>query len=257
MLRSYWKVILSCVFLCIETPFAHATDIDNFGNKVASVIECVNAIKISGLEDSQVNSIRDKCLFDAQANEEDLLVLCGHLIPYLSRLNEKQTNNLLNIKNEIIDYLRSFKVTSYSFEIDPNIAFILDHQTPSFTVYYENGKGQVKRRKYDAKIWSIGLKAEFAIRVEIIKIISSGFNYYDSNKEIHLSKGIEFSLATGPGLNFLCCGFEDFDGGLVIAGVPLGISGGLSIVFGGSLVPVQDSNEILCAINAQATYSSC
>lgn len=231
------KIFLCGLILCARIPLIQAADIDNFGDKVAGVIECVNAVKMSGFEDSRVNCIRDKCLFDPQANEEDLLVLCESLMPYLSRLNEKQTHNLLNIKNEIIAYLRSFKVTSCAFEIDPNIAFILDHQTPTFTAHYENGKGQSKHRKYDAKIWSIGFKAEFAIRVEIIAVMSNSFNYYDSNKEIRLDKGVEFSLAAGPGLNFLCCGFEDFGGGLVIAGVPLGFSGGLSIVIGGSLVP--------------------
>jgi hypothetical protein len=240
MLGNCRKAFLLGLFLCIKNSCAHVADISDYDGKVAFVVECTKAIEQSGVSDSQVNVARDKCLSDSKSNEEDLLSFCEQLTPYLSHLNENQIKGLTKVKDEIIDYLRSFHATSYFIEIDPNVAFILDHQTPSFTVYYENGKGKFKQRKYDAKIWSIGFKVEFAIRLEIIKIISGSFNYYDSNKEICLGKGIEVSFDPGVGVSVLYCGLEDFDGGMLIVGVPIGLSGALSMVIGGSLVPVKD-----------------
>ncbi|MFA6535557.1 MAG: hypothetical protein WCS92_04835 [Candidatus Babeliales bacterium] len=127
--------------------------------------------------------------------EEEIIEFCDQLLLYQKDLGSK-ANGVENIKNELISYLRSFVASGMDVgEIDPNFAFIYDEQNPNFIVTFKNAAGEAKTRKYALKIWSIGAKFEFAIRVEGIAILGSDFNYYDSiGKEYNLGSGIDFGL---------------------------------------------------------------
>ena len=131
----------------------------------------------------------------AVATEEELIEFCDQLLLYQKDLGSK-ANDVENIKNELISYLRSFVASGMDVgEVDINFAFIYDEQDPDFTVIFKNPAGEVRTRKYALKIWSIGAKFEIAIKVEGIAILGSDFNYYDSiGKEYNLGSGIDFGL---------------------------------------------------------------
>ncbi len=173
--------------------------------------------------------------------EEDLIDLCDKMLIYRKELGSK-SSEVENIKDELISYLRSFVANGIDFiEIDPNFALFYDEQNPDVIVSFKNPTGEVKTRKYALKIWSIGLKFEFAIKIVAITIVGSGFNYYDTDKVLKLGNGIDLALAYGPGIDLTYSKIESVGNcGVLIAGIPLGLSGGISYVFGGEMTPIKE-----------------
>jgi len=234
MVNNLKKYFLILLFLFSNFVFAGAFDIQS---KINIVVDCANSVKAIVLDDSKIDEFISRSYSDL--DEEYVLDICEYILkkhPQCLALSQK--NALSSLRAAIVTYLKGFIVVSYDIDIDPNVAFLIDHQTPHMVVHYRNHEGLGKKRKYAIKVWSVGLKIEFAIRIELIKITSSLFNYYDTNKIIKLGKGIEVTSVFGSGFTVLYCGIKDFDGGLLISGFPLGFSMGFSIVTGGSLVPV-------------------
>jgi hypothetical protein len=91
----------------------------------------------------------------------------------------------------LIKRLKSYRITGFSLSIDPNGAFIWDNQNPAFTVAYCNAKGETKSRTYQASIDSIGLKFEFAVKLDLIFFTGTDADFYSTNKVIELGTGIE------------------------------------------------------------------
>lgn len=139
--------------------------------------------------------------------------------------------------------LSKYNVSGVAFACDPNVALIGDTQNPSFTAIFKDQQGNIKSRIFDALITSYGLKIAFSINLNFI-FFTGNVNFEESNKVLELGTGIDISGSFLrpiseylPGLLFLYAPFKNAPGGIVMAGIPLGIAGGLSVVTGGTLTP--------------------
>ena len=117
---------------------------------------------------------------------------------------------------------------------DPNFGFIYDHQNPSFDVVFKNDKGDIKTRRFNGSIYSLGCKAQFALNLNFIFFIGTDFNYLDAQNPIKLGVGCESHF---PGFGWIYAPFCDMPGGMLILMLSVGLSSGFSIVTGGSLTP--------------------
>lgn len=190
--------------------------------------------------ESKIDITRIKQILDQDISipktEENLLVMCNELLPYKNLLGDK-SSEVLNIQNEIVQYLRSFNASGIEVAVDPNIALILDTQNPDFIVTFKNAEGKIKRRKYALKIFSVGFKIELSIKVDVISIIGNNFNYYETNKPINLGAGIDIA---GGWLGLTICKIEEFGCALLLFGVIFGISGAVSYVYKGTMTPIKE-----------------
>ena len=157
-------------------------------------------------------------------------------------LNPENALQIIHAENTLISLLRKFKVSGYSFCIDPNFAFIWDNQNPQFNVFYKNDNGDIKQRSYQASINSIGFKFEFAIKLNLIFFLNTDFNFYDSNKVIEFDYGIDLGIgATCFGLCLTYAPFKNMPGGFLMIGYPLLFFtiNPLSFVTSGTLTPIR------------------
>jgi hypothetical protein len=161
-----------------------------------TVSECKTQLKdiAQSLVDNNVQNSKINSFILASSNlsEEDLIDMCDQIFIYRKELGSK-TSEVAAIKEELISYLRSFVASGMDVgEVDPNFAFIYNVQNPNFTVTFKNTAGEIRTRKYALNVKSIGLKFELVIKIDAIKILGSGFNYYDSmNKEYELGTGVD------------------------------------------------------------------
>ena len=138
-------------------------------------------------------------------------------------MNQKLNNNAFtqeqqNAAKTLAKKLQDYKITGWSFCIDPNFALIWDTQDPEFQVTYKNSQGETKVRNYESEINSIGLKLELDFKLDFIFFTNTDINFYDSNKEIELGSG--FDLTTNI-VDITYVSFENMPGGLIIIGFPL------------------------------------
>lgn len=189
--------------------------------------------------------------------------------------NEELRAGIAQVQGLIAKKLQDYKVSGYSFAIDPNGAFFVDNQDPQFTVVYKDAKGDIKTRRYQASIDSMGLKVEFAVSFDLIFFTNTSVNFYDSEKVIELGRGIEMNLFpltfintaifkepftpwtgrdfynpdihwTGKAINQILwmtslayVPFKNMPGGLILLGFNFGISGNLlNYITGGTLTPL-------------------
>ncbi|MBX9831070.1 hypothetical protein K2X40_03865 [Candidatus Babeliales bacterium] len=159
----------------------------------------------------------------------------GALKTHNINLPTEHTNNLTNAA---ITKLRDYRVTGFSFCLDPNFAFFFERQNPSFVVYYKNSMGGVKSRVYDSAIYTFGAKIELSLKLDLVFFVGTDINFFDSNKEIVLFPGFDANLAAGGGIGITCANFANMDGGLVILSIPLFLAApSFSFVLGGSIWP--------------------
>lgn len=155
-----------------------------------------------------------------------------------SSLSEEKRAEVAKIKADLIKALRQFKVTGCAFAADPNLAFLYNNQNPTFTMMYSNPKGELKTRTFETSIKSLGLKFELSIRLDCILFIGEHLNFLDTDKRIELGAGIDISLDIGSGIGFVYVPFLNAPGGILILSLPIGIGGGISLVTGGYLQPI-------------------
>lgn len=150
-----------------------------------------------------------------------------------SSLNQ-QTKDALSKK------LRDYRVTGVSCCIDPNLAFVYDNQNPQFVMSFQNSKGEIKTRGYQASITSLGFKVECAIKIDFIMFVNTDLNFEDSSKELELGMGIDLSLGFGGGLGLTYAPFINTNGGILILSILPNIIAfnPFSLVMGGSLKPL-------------------
>ncbi len=140
--------------------------------------------------------------------------------------------------------LSDYKVSGLSFGIDRNAGLIWDTQTPRFNVFYKDEQGDVKTRRFDCKIDSIGLKLTLSINLNCI-FFTGNIDFENSNHVLELGQGIDLSAEIFPliplislGFSFLYAPFTNAPGGILMFGMPiLGFSDGISMVTGGTLTP--------------------
>jgi hypothetical protein len=161
-----------------------------------TVSECKTELKeiAQSLVDNNIQNPKISLFIQTSSDlsEEDLIDMCDQILLYRKDISSK-AGNVETIKNELIDYLRNFVASEMDIpEVDLNFAFFVNEQNPDFTVIFKNPAGEIRTRKYALKIKSVGLKFELVIKIDAIKILGSGFNYYDSmNKEYELGFGFD------------------------------------------------------------------
>ena len=173
------------------------------------------------------------------SEEEMLKLIDATTSKYASHIPAPVLQALALKKNTLINLLRQYKVTGFSFCIDPNFALIFDNQNPVMSVYYKNDHGSFKERTYQTYIRSIGLKFQVAFNINLMFFVGTDLNFYDSNKQIELGMGLDLGLSLGCGINFTYASLAHNSGGLVIIGLPIGPwSVNTSIVTGGCMIPL-------------------
>ena len=103
--------------------------------------------------------------------------------------------------------------------------------------YYDRS-GEAKTKTFEASIQSYGFKLELSIRIDCIFFTSPDFSFFDSDKRIELGTGIDLTFASAGGLGLVYAPFLNAPGGILILSLPIGIGGGISLVTGGYLQPM-------------------
>lgn len=172
--------------------------------------------------------------------EEELIAAMNTILDgYSHKLTPEIRTAVTKIQEGLITRLRNFKVTGFAFTVDPNGAFFVDTQDPVFDMVFKNSEGEVKKKKIQALIESIGLKIEFAINLNFIFFINADFSYSDVTDTIELGIGGEIGCTPLTGVTFTYAPFKKMSGGMLMISVGFGMPGGsLSIVTGGSLTPI-------------------
>ncbi|MFC1895014.1 hypothetical protein ACFLYH_03640 [Candidatus Dependentiae bacterium] len=173
--------------------------------------------------------------------EDELINSINSKIDSLDFINDKEKEKNKENLQELAKNLKDYKISGFSFCIDPNAAFLFDTQNPEFEVMYKNSKGKVKTRKYRAKIKSIGFKIEFDIKMNLIFFTNTQVNFFDSNKKIKLGSGIDIQSHI---IDFTYASFKDMPGGLVILGFPFiqGIFKMKNLFLGKQIITNQQKN---------------
>jgi hypothetical protein len=166
--------------------------------------------------------------------------MCKQIKKHRDILSKNELKAIDEIKDEIKTYLKGFIAKGAGACVDPNLGLCWDTMNPTITVNFVNPKGEVKTRRHQFLINSIGIKFVCSVDICCIRLTGLSFNYYDSNKELNLGSGIDMSACAFGGLNFVYCSIKDMPGcGVVLVSIPVGVAAGLSYVYGGKIVPVK------------------
>ncbi|MBY0353817.1 hypothetical protein K2W90_05635 [Candidatus Babeliales bacterium] len=199
--------------------------------------DAINALQTVASTANLPYSLNNKIDQAATFHEEELVSLIGEVFNFVPNTSES-AQELEKAQEVLLTKLRSYKVTGFSFCIDPNFAFFVETQNPEFTVQYKNQSGEIKMRNYQAKINTIGFKIEASIKLDLILFVNTDMNFYDSNKAIIIGNGIDANLSLGLGVGITYASFANMAGGMLILSIPLLLAGpSLSYVSGGSLTP--------------------
>ncbi len=174
----------------------------------------------------------------ASIQEEDLLPVCSRLLAYAFMFDSETQQLIMRSESNIIKELKNFVAKGPFFITGIHGGIIYGQRSSSVTIVYQNGRGQLKQRKYNLSLETIGLKGGLAFHLGAIFITGDGFNYYDSAQTIYLNQGIELSDHWFLGLEGLYCSINTISScGIWILGVNLGVGGSLSYIFDGTLTP--------------------
>jgi hypothetical protein len=222
-----------------------------FATKIQSMEDVIvtieDAISQSDLEAKTVTGLQKK-ITSKPANSFDELELQAFvnlvLNKYGADLSREGRSSLRTILSFLSKKLISYKISGFSFALDPNLGLIWDTQNPSFTAIFKDARGNVKSRIFDALIYSIGLKYAFSINFNFI-FFTGDIDFENSTKTLELGTGIDISLTTifpplaalPASIFVLYAPLKNAPGGLVMVGIPIGYAGGVSMVTGGTLTP--------------------
>ncbi|MCF7799945.1 hypothetical protein K9L05_01170 [Candidatus Babeliales bacterium] len=231
---------LALLFSCF-TIFPKASK-SSFKNK--DIISTLNTNLKQTSNTKLINDINKKD--PNEFNDEELFKFVSKglstIKPLIKDENDPNFKKLENIKSFLIKTLKRYKVTGVSFSatVDPNLAFIYDNINPNIGITYKDEKnGNYLFKNYESSISSIGFKIEAAFCIDFIFIIGTELNFYKSRDKIDLGTGFSFNLPffIFSGLNVTYTSIKDGPGGILIIGIPVGISSpALSYVSGGQLV---------------------
>jgi len=165
-------------------------NLDNLNDQVQDTIYKIQ--KNLGYDDRTLDTLSNKDHFSEEEIGKILEVLCKK--KYSHALPEEDQKNLTTLKSEVVDKLKEYKVTGFSFCIDPNVALFYDNQNPQFTVAFKNQDGEVKSRTFQGSITSWGLKLQLAVKFNFIFFVGTDLDFYSANKTIELGTGIDLSI---------------------------------------------------------------
>jgi len=180
------------------------------GNSVAELTELNDQVKLDAIRlandiakkakylpkdtyENLNNAMAAGTSFSEEQLEKLLKSVMGLMVSHKPE-NQALRAELGQIQSLLAKKLQSYKVSGFSFAIDPNGAFFVDNQDPEFPVVYKDAEGNVKTRRYKASIDSVGIKVEFAVNFDFIFFTGTASNFYDTNNVIELGKGIEMNL---------------------------------------------------------------
>ncbi len=130
-------------------------------------------------------------------SETELISLMHNAVEASGVLSGEEALALTDMYRKVATKLSDYHVTGWSHCTDFNIGAILDTQNPLFQVHFKDGQGNLKKRNYRAHIETLGLKAETALRFNMICFTDVDFNYFDGDKTIEIGKGFDIAI---PGL---------------------------------------------------------
>jgi hypothetical protein len=239
------------------TEFQFIEDITSTPNRAAlpaklqSMDDAVSivdaALNKSELEKTVIADLK-KMVHSKPANSfkpEELQLFVNTVIDqYGSSIPQAAQTSLRSVLGFLSKELSSYKVSGFAFACDPNLGLIWNTQNPNFTAVFKDNEGNVKIRNYDASIESVGLKYALSYNLNFI-FFTGDLNFENSNKILELGTGIDVSLTTlfpplmalPVSVFTLYAPFTNAPGGILMIGIPLGFTGGLSLVTGGTLIP--------------------
>lgn len=191
-------------------------------------------------------------------NEQELITAFDLLFKrFDQKLSPENNKSLLDARQALITRLKNFKVTGFAWAIDPNGAFFWDTQDPVFDLVFKNAAGEIKTKKIQACIESIGLKIEFAVNINFIFFLNTDdLSCFETNEPIELGKGGELGIAWSPinihytvknkdqtlspmKITATYTSFKELTGGMLMISIGFGLVGtSISIVTGGTLTSV-------------------
>lgn len=188
--------------------------------------------------------LKDVCLSQfvlvPPADEDVMLELCKWLKKCRYFLSENSIKEVDVIHTSVKDHLKTFVATGWNICLDGNLGLVWDTMDPVVTVTFVNPTGEVKTRKHQLIINTIGPKFKLTCDFCLLKFTGSGFNYYDSRKELSLGGGIDVTAAPFIGPDFLYCRIKEMPGtGILMGGVALGIALGISGIYSGTITPIK------------------
>lgn len=133
----------------------------------------------------------------------------------------------------------SRRVIGPSFALDPNFGLLVDILNPVVNLRYSAASKNV-HRFYRAFISTIGLRFDASFRFQAVFWIKPPFKATFRHERIELGRGIDICW----GLLFTYVNFKNHSGGLLMIGIPVGLSAGVSFIRGGHLVPLEHRNEL-------------
>lgn len=195
------KKWLSTVFACglawmnasADDPCPHAVKQDALTKLDAIIAQAPN---VSVALQKELTRAKRKQAND-ELQEETVSDLIQRTLKVVgSSLSFENRKALVSAQEALEKCLGQYKITGYAFTVDPNGAFFVDEQDPSFDVYFQApGSNVLKKRRYNASINSVGLKIQFAIKLNVIFFTDTAFDFYNSNKEIELGTGIDLVIS--------------------------------------------------------------
>ncbi len=129
--------------------------------------------------------------------EEELIAAMDGMLEIVDHKLTPEMKAKVNASMEdLAKHLAKFKVTGFAMAVDPNIALIFDMQNPAFNVVFKNSDGEIKTKRFQANIKSIGTKIQFSLNWNFIFFIGTDFNYLGAHEVIQLGVGGEVSLGS-------------------------------------------------------------
>ena len=192
---AFW---ITCILVEPLTLMAISNDIKD--DIIANI--SVLTTKLPFIPDALANQIKSAKNNPQKISDEALEKLIEDfftLIPAPSVENNEQSahyNDLAQSQESLITLLKSYRVSGFSWSINPNFALIINKQDPTFTVTYRNPKGEIKNRTYQAAIDLVGINAEISCRFSLIFFTNTDANFYNTNKPIKLGRGLEIGGST-------------------------------------------------------------
>jgi len=275
-IRYATAILTTCV---LTMPLALMAISNDAKNNIVDNISTL-AAKLLPTPNSLTNRIECAKKDPQQISDESLEALIkdlSELIPVASVYDNEQSaryNALAQSHETLKAQLKSYRISGFSWALDPNFALVVGNQNPVFTVTYCDPKGDIKTKKYQASIDLVGINTEAACRINLIFFTNTDANFYNTNKTIELGRGIEIGGSSAlfflirldrrifvrwfetpevfgrytwlvkdfiQSLQLTYIPFNNAPGGLIILGSNfLGLSFGfISLVTGGTLTPIE------------------
>ncbi len=214
--------------------------------QVKSMKDAVAAIKTAiaqaDVDEKIVAGLQKKISSKPSINftEEELHAFVNAILyKYGAHIPEDAKASLYSVFNFLSKKMSTYNISGVAFAFDPNVGLLNDNQNPRFTAVFKNSQGAIKKRTFDCRINSVGLKVALGINFAFI-FFTGDIDFENSNQVLKLGTGIDISTAFIPiplSLLALHAPFTNAPGGLTMIGGSLGVSMGLSMVTGGTLTP--------------------